>query len=71
MDRFEYRLGGFTGSIPELEKKLNELGSKGWDIISTPRKLYEISEFDSQGNILCRWEIFMKLKIQKDNKEQT
>jgi len=21
MDRFEYRLGGFTGSIPQLEKK--------------------------------------------------
>lgn len=68
MDKFEYKYVFITLSRPELSKKLNELGSNGWDIISAPRELYEISEFDSEGNILCRWEIFMKQKIQGGNK---
>jgi len=70
MDKFEYKYLFITLSRPELSKKLNELGSKSWDIISAPRILYEVSEFDSQANILFRWEIFMKRKIQEDNNEQ-
>ena len=70
MDKFEYEYLFITLSRPELSKKLNELGSEGWDIISTPRILYEVNEFDSQANIVFRWEIFMKRKIQEDNNEQ-
>ena len=68
MDKFEYKLGSFTLSIPQLEKKLNELGSNSWDI-SIPRKLFETNEFDSDGRILFRWEIFMKRKIKEDNND--
>lgn len=67
MDKFEYQYGFITVSINQLDKKLNELGSKGWDI-STLRKVDETNEFDSEGGILWQWEIFMKRKIQGDNK---
>lgn len=66
MDTFEYQYGFITVSINQLDKKLNELGSKGWDI-STLRKVDETNEFDSEGGILYKWEIFMKRKIQGGN----
>jgi len=66
MDKFEYQYGFITVSANQLDKKLNELGSKGWDI-STFRKVDETNEFDNEGGILYKWEIFMKRKIQGDN----
>ena len=70
MEKFKYQYGFMTLSRPELSKKLNELGSEGWDIISTPRELFETNEFDSEGKIRYRWEIFMKMKIQEANNQQ-
>jgi hypothetical protein len=69
-DKFKYQYGFMTLSRPELSKKLNELGSEGWDIISTPRELFETDELDSEGTVRMRWEIFMKQKIFGGNNEQ-
>jgi hypothetical protein len=64
MDKFEYVFYFITVSRNKLNKKLNELGSEGWDI-STIRKVSETHEFDSEGGILYKWEIFMKRKIRR------
>ena len=69
MDKFEYQYGFMTLSRPELSKKLNELGCEGWDI-STIKNVRETNEFDSEGKIIYRWEIFMKMKIQEANNQQ-
>jgi|688.fasta_scaffold116792_7 hypothetical protein len=69
MDKFEYQHGFISLSISELNIKLNELGCEGWDI-STIKNVRETNEFDSDGKIRYRWEIFMKQKIQGGNNEQ-
>ena len=62
MDKFEYQHGFISLCISELNIKLNELGCEGWDI-STIKNVRETNEFDSDGKIRYRWEIFMKQKI--------
>ena len=69
MDKFEYQHGFISLSISELNIKLNELGCEGWDI-STIKNVRETNEFDSDGKIRYRWEIFMKMKIQEANNQQ-
>jgi hypothetical protein len=69
MDKFEYQHGFISLSISELNIKLNELGCEGWDI-STIKNVRETNEFDSDGKIRYRWEIFMKQKIFGGNNEQ-
>ena len=68
-DKFTYQFGIMVLSRDGLNNKLNELGSKGWDI-STIRKVDETNEFDSEGGILYKWEVLMKQKIQGGNNEQ-
>jgi hypothetical protein len=69
MEKFKYQYGFISLSISELNIKLNELGCEGWDI-STIKNVRETNEFDSEGKIRYRWEIFMKMKIQEANNQQ-
>jgi hypothetical protein len=69
MNKFKYEFGFMVLSLDQLNNKLNELGSKGWDV-STIRKVGETNEFDSKGGSLYKWEIFMKLKIQEGNNDK-
>ena len=69
MEKFKYQYGFISLSISELNIKINELGCEGWDI-STIKNVRETNEFDSEGKIRYRWEIFMKMKIQEANNQQ-
>ena len=62
MDKFQYKYGFLSLPITEITEKLNELGKEGWEI-SEPKELGKLNEFDSEGNILIKWQIFMKRKI--------
>ena len=62
MEKFEYKYAFMSVARKKITEKLNELGKEGWEI-SEPKEIRDLNEFDSEGDVLIRWEFFMKRKI--------